>query len=88
MEDTAKRFLAGPDQILPATGLTTTQPHGAVLFRDMEATKDVAPMSVPTLLKRTAAAHPDKTALAVKRGGEWLKWSYKQGGDSIEHFLA
>ena len=35
-------------------------------------------MSVPTLLKETAAAHPDKTALAVKRGGEWLKWSYKQ----------
>ena len=53
MEDT-KRFLAGPDQILPATGLTTTQPDGAVLFRDMEATKDVPPMSVPSLLKKTA----------------------------------
>ena len=38
MED-SKSFHSGPDQILPATGLTTTQPHGAVLFRDMEATK-------------------------------------------------
>ena len=54
MADTTERFLNGPDQILPATGLTTTQPDGAVLFRDMEATKDVAPLSVPSLLKKTA----------------------------------
>ena len=54
MEDTTKRFLSGPDQILPATGLTTAQPDGAVLFRDMEATKDMPPMSVPSLLKKTA----------------------------------
>jgi len=33
---------------------------------------------VPSLLKKTAGSYPDKTALAVKRGGEWLKWSYKQ----------
>ena len=77
MED-AKQFLNGPDQILPATSLTTTEPNGAVLFRDMETTGDVAPMSVPTMLKTTAGLYPDKTALSVKRSGEWLKWSYKQ----------
>ena len=54
MEDTSKRFLSGPDQILPAMELTTTQPDGAVLFRNMEATKDITPMSVPSLLKKTA----------------------------------
>ena len=58
MEDSKARIsldgLDGPDQILQATGVTTTEPRGAVVFRDMDATKDVAPMSIPTLLKKTA----------------------------------
>ena len=29
-------------------------------------------------VEHSPGIYPDKTALAVKRGGEWLKWSYKQ----------
>ena len=43
MEDVKPRIslagLDGPDQVLQATGVTTTEPRGAVVFRDMEATR-------------------------------------------------
>jgi long-chain-fatty-acid--CoA ligase ACSBG len=78
MADTKKEFMNGPDQLIPATSITTTVPEGAVVLRDMENTSDIPPMSCPTLLKQTAAAFPDKLALAVKRNGEWMNWTYKQ----------
>ena len=73
-------FSSGPDQLLPATSHTTTRPDGAVLLRDTEETAagERPPVSVPTLLRRTAGLHPDKTALAVKRSGRWKKWSFGQ----------
>ena len=74
----AQAFLEGPDQLLPATSLTTTDPNGAVVFRDEKTVSEVPPMSVPTMLERTASMFPDKTALAVKRSDEWIKWSYKK----------
>ena len=33
--------MEGPDQILPATGLTTTDPEGAVAFRNAETLPQV-----------------------------------------------
>ena len=75
--------MEGPDQILPATSLTMTDPEGAVKFRNEEMLREAPPMSVPTMLKATADKYPDKTALAVKRSDEWVKWTYKQGSDSI-----
>ncbi len=79
MAETEKKdFLNGPDQILPATCLSTTEADGAVTFRDMASTSEVPPLSVPTLLKQAAAAFPDKMAMAVKRNGEWVNWTYKQ----------
>ena len=84
--------MEGPDQILPAASLTMTDPEGAVKFRNEETLREAPPMSVPTMLKATADKYPDKTALAVKRSDEWVKWTYKQGSDSIgkkfcNHFL-
>ena len=73
----------GPDQILPATSLTMTDPEGAVKFRHEETLREKPPMSVPTMLKMTADKCPDRTALAVKRSNEWVKWTYKQGNNSI-----
>ena len=71
----------GPDQVLPATSLTCSTPDGAVKLRtqvDSPHLPTLAPMSVPTLLAKAAEARPDKVALAVKRNGEWIKWTYKQ----------
>ena len=62
----------------PASELTTTAPDGAVTFRDPVDMESLAPMSVPTMLRRAAEEAPDKMALSVKRKGEWLAWSYKQ----------
>ena len=41
-------------------------------------TAQAPPMSVPTMLEKTANKYPDKTALAVKRSDEWVEWSYKR----------
>ena len=70
--------MKGPDQLLPATSLTTTEPDGVVLFRTTETMGDRPPVSVPTLLQKAADTYPDKTALAVKRSDQWKKWSYRQ----------
>ena len=46
--------MEGPDQILPATSLTMTNPEGAVKFRNEETLRELPPMSVPTMLKLSA----------------------------------
>ena len=73
-----KNFLRGPDQLLPATTHTATVPDIPVLLRDAEAAGKRPPVSVPTLLRQTAGLYPDKTGLAVKRSGQWKKWSYRE----------
>ena len=79
MAETQKNeFLNGPDQLIPSTSLTATEADAAVAFRDMDTTSEVPPLSVPTMLKQTANAFPDKLAMAVKRNGERVNWTYKQ----------
>lgn len=48
-------LLSGPDQVIPATSLKTWIPNGAVTLRvEKEGLATNTPISVPTLLKRTA----------------------------------
>ena len=69
----------GPDRLLPADSFTTTSPDGAVKLRIGDsAPDDYEAISVPTLVKRVTAAGGDHAALAVKRDGKLLKWSYKE----------
>ncbi len=71
----------GPDRVLPAASHTTTDPRSAVLLRVGDTPHDShAPLSVPTLLSRAAKAEgADRAAaLAVKRDGAWVKWSYAE----------
>ena len=50
--------MEGPDQILPATSLTMTDPEGAVKFRHEETLREAPPTSVPTMLRKTAEKYP------------------------------
>ncbi|XP_046571351.1 long-chain-fatty-acid--CoA ligase ACSBG2-like isoform X3 [Haliotis rubra] len=38
----------------------------------------VKPITVPTLLRQVAQKVPNNVALAVKRNGQWVKWTYSQ----------
>lgn len=70
----------GPDRLLPATEYTTSDPAVPVKVWMPESDccpEDVRrPVSVPTLLTRTAQKVGDLTAMCVKRGGVWVKWTY------------
>eukprot|EP00095_Tigriopus_kingsejongensis_P001487 snap_masked-scaffold124_size330879-processed-gene-1.10 protein:Tk01487 transcript:snap_masked-scaffold124_size330879-processed-gene-1.10-mRNA-1 annotation:"long-chain-fatty-acid-- ligase acsbg2" len=72
--------LRGPDQLLPTPSQRwwTCQPEGSVALRDRESMSAVPPLSVPTLLRQAARDAPDQLALAVKREGHWVHWSYAQ----------
>ena len=60
--------MEGPDQILPATSLTMTDPEGAVKFRHEETLLDAAPISVPTMLRKTAKKYPGM--YNIRRGNQ------------------
>ena len=69
---------AGPDQILPAENITTTQPDGCVRLRNYgEENESLPPMSVVSMMRKTVEKHGDQIALRVKRNDEWLEWSYQ-----------
>ena len=69
----------GPDRVLPANSLTTTWPDGRVELRQHSHPSSLYPtMSVWTMLNVTAARAPHRTALAVKREGVWVKWTYTE----------
>ncbi|XP_063616720.1 long-chain-fatty-acid--CoA ligase ACSBG2 isoform X4 [Cydia splendana] len=69
----------GPDQVLPADDYLTWIPEGRVKLR--LAARGIAgepPISVPGLLRQTAARYPDSPALCTKKDGKWHKITYKQ----------
>lgn len=70
--------LTGPDQIIPTNFLKTWEPSGAVKLKlgDHGGTS-VKPISVPTLLKNTAAKYPEAIALAQKKEGTWKYTTYQ-----------
>lgn len=68
----------GPDRILPANTLTTTVPGGTVEIRDTHPhpANKYPPISLWTMLSQTVERAPNNVALAVKRNGEWISWTY------------
>ena len=69
----------GPDNLLEAEGFITTDISKPVKLRMGESCKAEKrpPVSVPTLLKTSAEKKPEAVALAVKRNGQWLHWTYQ-----------
>jgi len=75
----------GPDRVLPANSLTTTWPDGAVEVRSNhpDPSNQWTPLSVWTMLQNTVDRVPDHEALAVKRNGVWIKWTYKEYQEDV-----
>ena len=69
----------GSDEVAPATSFFTTDRDGAVKLRmgtkEYQAEK---PITVISVFKKTVERVPNNLALAVKRGGSWVKWTFKQ----------
>ena len=79
--DSNEKYYNGPDQIIvEATELCNSNADGAVKIRDHDPESLIAepPISVPSILENAAKNLPDHTAMAVKRDGTWIKWSYSQ----------
>jgi len=69
----------GPDQLVPADDFVTLSAEGAVKLRIEDTIPaNYEPISVPGLLMKKAKAASNHIALAVKRNGEWVKWTYVQ----------
>ena len=78
---TTSKMMNGPDQIIATDSLLTSKADGHCKLRlpDMEGHK-VKPLSLVTLIRDTCNS-PDtanRTALKVKRNGEWISWTYPQ----------
>jgi len=68
----------GPDRMAEANTYTCCDVEGYVRIR-REPGDGPEPISVPSALKDAATGKSKNwTALAVKRGGDWKKWTYKQ----------
>lgn len=71
-------------KLAPAESTWTIQADGAVNLRmgSSEATSRV-PITVVEGLQRAVRLAPNRVALAVKRNGEWMKWSYQEYYKSV-----
>ncbi|XP_026319506.1 long-chain-fatty-acid--CoA ligase ACSBG2 isoform X2 [Hyposmocoma kahamanoa] len=74
------KYMDGPDQVVPSDTYISCVPGGHVKLR--QTSRGLAsepPISVPGLLKRTAARYPDGPALVTKKAdGKWHYTTYKQ----------
>lgn len=72
---------SGPNQIIPADNLSTTDPAGRVKLRIPEYGKAIEknpPISVPGLMNRTVEEFPNAIALCNKLpDGKWNKITYR-----------
>jgi long-chain-fatty-acid--CoA ligase ACSBG len=76
-----KEYLDGPDQIIPSDANFDCHPDGAVKLRvGKEGVGAEKPISVPTMLQRTAERFPDRVAMAVKRNknDDWTRITFKE----------
>ncbi|XP_018018310.1 long-chain-fatty-acid--CoA ligase ACSBG2 isoform X2 [Hyalella azteca] len=72
-----QEYLDGPDQVVPATSHKTWLPNGAVKLQIAEeGLASHKPLSVPSLLRKTAEKYPNQNALVEKRNGEWVGMTY------------
>jgi hypothetical protein len=72
-------FQTGPDQVLPATELFTSDANGRVKIRFEEnGIGAMEPISVPGLLHKIAQEYPDHPALVFKgEDGQWKEITFK-----------
>ncbi|KDR23088.1 Long-chain-fatty-acid--CoA ligase ACSBG2, partial [Zootermopsis nevadensis] len=77
--------LVGPDQVLPATGWSTSTANGRVKIRfEQSGIAAREPISVPGLLHKIAEQYPNNPALASKgEDGQWKIITYKEYEDSV-----
>ena len=69
----------GPDQILPAESYTTVNRYGTVKLRTVKnCPENEKPISIPTKVREVVKKGGNMTALAVKRDGKWLEWTFHQ----------
>merc|ERR1719244_2354767 len=68
----------GPDRVLPADKYTTTRPDEPVKIRSSYNGYEIPPQSLWSMLQETVSRVPDRTALAVKRNGDWVKWTFDE----------
>ncbi|XP_056021143.1 long-chain-fatty-acid--CoA ligase ACSBG2-like isoform X1 [Ostrea edulis] len=67
------------DDLAPATEYVVTKGDSAVKLRMNESGYgSEKPVTVPSMFYKTVQRVPMHTALAVKRGGIWVKWTYEQ----------
>ncbi|KAF2360689.1 AMP-dependent synthetase/ligase [Trinorchestia longiramus] len=77
MVQAREEFLDGPDQVIPAPSNKTWIPSGAVkLHIADEGLASHKPISVPSLLRKTAEKYPNQAALVEKRNNEWVAMNY------------
>ena len=69
----------GPDRILHAEKYTTTDPNVPVkLWQNRLEGSKIPPKSLWSMVQETVQRVPNRTALAVKRDGVWIKWTYAE----------
>lgn len=68
----------------PADSWWTVQGDGAVnLLTESSGSRSRVPITVVQGLQRAVRVAPSRVALAVKRNGEWVKWTYQEYYDSV-----
>lgn len=67
------------DDLAPATDYVVTQRDQAVKLRmSPKGEGSEKPLTVPSMFYQTVQRVPNHPAMAVKRGGVWVKWTYQQ----------
>uniref|UniRef100_A0A0K2V5Z2 long-chain-fatty-acid--CoA ligase n=1 Tax=Lepeophtheirus salmonis TaxID=72036 RepID=A0A0K2V5Z2_LEPSM len=64
------------EKIEDAKEYTTTLPDGSVIIRRKK--DDLQPMSVPSFVKHNCLKGGSQIAMAIKRNGDWMRWTYSQ----------
>lgn len=67
------------DDLAPATDYVVTKRDQAVKLRmSQKGPGSEKPLTVPSMFYQTVQRVPNHPAIAVKRGGVWIQWTYQQ----------
>ena len=65
-------------ELAPADCLWTTKAGGAVKSRISDTNKEIPTETVHSAIARAVKNFPNNIALATKRNGVWMKWTYTE----------
>ncbi|XP_030833090.1 long-chain-fatty-acid--CoA ligase ACSBG2 isoform X2 [Strongylocentrotus purpuratus] len=74
-----KQYKAG--ELAPSEVHCTVEGSGAVKLRECDAEVNHPPNTVHGLLRRIQREYPENVAMAIKRNGDWVKWTYREYWD-------